>query len=90
MRLKRYTVNLYLAIFACYNFHTTWFIIPHAVATLALIADLADINEGNFGTPIAISLMGGIRPFTDVIITFMVSGNATGKVSKTHDVVCVS
>ena len=60
------------------------------MATLALIADPADINEGNFGTPITISLVGGTRPFTDVIITFMLSGNATGKFSKTHDIVCVS
>ena len=51
------------------------------MATLELIADPATISEGNFGTPITISLVNGSsRPATDVVITFTVSGTATGNV----------
>ena len=63
----------------------TWFIIPHSVATFDLIANPSTINEGNFGTPITISLVSGSsRPTTDVVITFTVSGTATGNLLELH------
>ena len=60
--------------------------ILHAVAMFDLIADPDPpiINEGNFGLPITISLVSGSRPLTDVVITFTVSGTATGNVLKLH------
>ena len=60
------------------------YIIPHAVTMFDLIAD-PTINEGNFGTPITISLVSGSsRPITGVVITFTVAGTAEGNVSKLH------
>ena len=48
------------------------------MATFDLIADPATIDEGNFGTPITISLVNGSRPGSNVVISFTVSGTATG------------
>ena len=65
--------------------HLQKLIIPHAVAMLDLIANPSNINEGSFGTPVTISLVNGSsRPGANVVITFNVSGTATGNVLKLH------
>ena len=65
--------------------HLQKLIIPHAVAMLDLIANPSNISEGRLPTPVTISLVSGSsRPDANVVITFNVSGTATGNFLKLH------